>query len=132
MFYIHGGAFQTDNAQLLGDENILRYLNSKDVIVVTFNYRLQFFGFLAIDENTPGKFTKTKQNIVFILGNSGLWDMALALEWTRDNIKAFGGDPKKITVSGQSAGSMATDLFTISPHTRGKFIISLKLANYHV
>jgi carboxylesterase type B len=54
-FYIHGGAFQTDNAQLLGDENICRYLALKDVIVVTFNYRLQFFGFLAIDEHTPGK-----------------------------------------------------------------------------
>jgi carboxylesterase type B len=53
-FYIHGGSFQTDNAALLGDVNICRYLALKDVIVVTFNYRLQFFGFLAIDENTPG------------------------------------------------------------------------------
>jgi carboxylesterase type B len=90
---------------LLGDENICRYLNKKDVIVITFNYRLQFFGFLAIDEDTPG--------------NNGLWDMALALEWTRNNAKAFGGDPNQITVFGQSAGSMATDLFTLSPHTQG-------------
>ncbi|KAI6183709.1 Carboxylic ester hydrolase [Aphelenchoides bicaudatus] len=106
-FYIHGGSFQSDNAGLLGDQNICRYLNSKDVIVVTFNYRLQFFGFLAIDEDTPG--------------NNGLFDMALALEWIKDNAESFGGDPNKITVFGQSAGAMSTDLFTLSPHTRDLF-----------
>lgn len=53
----------------------------------------------------------------------GLWDMAEALQFIRNNAKAFGGDTNRITVFGQSAGSMATDLFTISPHTRGNFPI---------
>ncbi|KAI6232926.1 Carboxylic ester hydrolase [Aphelenchoides fujianensis] len=106
-FYVHGGGFQVDNAALLGDENICRYLNSKGVVVVTINYRLQLFGFLTIDEQTPG--------------NAGLWDMRRALLWVRDNIDRFGGDPNAITVGGQSAGSIATDLLTISPQTRDLF-----------
>jgi carboxylesterase type B len=46
-------------------------------------------------------------------------DMAHALQWTTDNIEAFGGDPKCITVGGQSAGGVAADLLSLSPHTRG-------------
>ncbi|KAI6219555.1 Carboxylic ester hydrolase [Aphelenchoides fujianensis] len=106
-FYVHGGGFQVDNAALLGDENICRYLNSKGVVVVTINYRLQMFGFLTIDEQTPG--------------NAGLWDMRRALLWVRDNVDRFGGDPQAITVGGQSAGSIATDLLTVSPQTRDLF-----------
>ncbi|KAI6197502.1 Carboxylic ester hydrolase [Aphelenchoides besseyi] len=120
IFYIHGkkhfwllvvtligGAFETDNSGLLGDENICRYLTAKDVVVVTINYRLQMFGFLAIDNETPG--------------NIGLWDQREALLWVRKNIEVFGGDVNRITVVGQSAGSISTDLFTLSPHTRDLF-----------
>ncbi|KAI6172490.1 Carboxylic ester hydrolase [Aphelenchoides besseyi] len=114
IFYIHGGAFQTDNSGLLGDENICRYLTAKEVVVVTINYRLQMFGFLAIDDKTPG--------------NIGLWDQREALLWVRKNIEVFGGDVNRITVVGQSAGSVSTDLFTLSPHTRELFSQAMMFA----
>lgn len=85
---------------------IFRALCTKDVIVVTINYRLGFFGFLTTgDENA--------------LGNYGLWDQTLALRWVKDNISSFGGDPNNITVFGQSAGGMSVDYLALSPHSRG-------------
>lgn len=69
--------------------------NEQDVVVVSANYRLNIFGF----SGAPGQDT-----------NVGLLDQRLALEWTRDNIEAFGGDPERITVFGQSAGGASTDL----------------------
>ncbi|KAF2193157.1 cholinesterase [Zopfia rhizophila CBS 207.26] len=94
LFWIYGGGFSTGNTAcplydgaVLADEN--------DVVVVSANYRLNIFGFSA----APGQDT-----------NVGLLDQRLALEWTRDNIEAFGGDSNRITVFGQSAGGASTDL----------------------
>jgi cholinesterase len=70
---------------------------SQDVLVVTFNYRTNIFGFPGI----PG----AAQNL-------GLRDQRMAIEWVRDNIASFGGDAEKIVVLGQSAGSMAIDLWS--------------------
>ncbi|KAL3487569.1 Alpha/Beta hydrolase protein [Aspergillus germanicus] len=93
LFWIYGGGFSIGSANspvydgsILADEN--------DVVVVSFNYRLNIFGF----SGAPGT------------ANEGLLDQRLALEWTRDNIARFGGDPTRITVFGQSAGGMSTDL----------------------
>ncbi|CAG2183397.1 unnamed protein product, partial [Oppiella nova] len=107
MFYIHGGAF------IIGSSNEYHYngevLASKgDVIVVTFNYRLNGFGFL---------YTGTDAGP----GNAGLWDQVLALKWVNDNIQNFGGDPKQITVFGESAGSITTSAMILSPITRNLF-----------
>ncbi|CEL06392.1 hypothetical protein ASPCAL07497 [Aspergillus calidoustus] len=94
LFWIYGGGFSIGSANspvydgsILADEN--------DVVVVSFNYRLNIFGF----PGAPGE-----------IANAGLLDQRLALEWTRDNIARFGGDPTRITVFGQSAGGMSTDL----------------------
>ena len=70
--------------------------DEEDVIVVSPNYRVSIFGF-------SGAPTESTSNVGFL-------DQRLALEWTRDNIEAFGGDPKRITVFGQSAGAMSADL----------------------
>ncbi len=79
-----------------------------DVIVVTFNYRLGTIGWLSTgDSNSPG--------------NSGLWDDAAALTWVSENIANFGGDPKAITIFGQSAGATSVSHMLLSPYTNGLF-----------
>lgn len=75
-----------------------KYLaDAQDLVVVTFNYRTNIFGF-------PGLAGKAQ--------NLGLRDQRMAVEWVRENIAAFGGDPDKITLIGQSAGSMAVDFWS--------------------
>lgn len=79
-----------------------------DVIVVTVNYRLDAFGFLHTgSEEAPG--------------NQGLYDQILALKWVQENIAKFGGDPKKVTLFGESAGSFSTSALFLSPLTKGLF-----------
>jgi acetyl esterase/lipase len=111
-FFIHGGGFFLDGASKFGDEGICKYLCSKDVIIVTINYRLGILGFLTLEHED-------------FKGNYGLWDMAMALKWTKENISAFGGDPNNITVGGQSAGGMATDILASSPHTWRNFRLKI-------
>ncbi|OAX81978.1 hypothetical protein ACJ72_03681, partial [Emergomyces africanus] len=93
MVWIHGGRFaagSTNNTYYQG-----QYLaDQEDVVVVTIGYRLNIFGF----SGAPGH-----------PQNAGLLDQRLAIEWVRDNIDRFGGDPKRITIFGQSAGGVAVD-----------------------
>jgi len=72
------------------------------------NYRVAALGFLAADHPE-------------IPGNAGMLDQVLALEWVRDNIRSFGGDPKKVTLFGESAGAASVSLHMISPLSRGLF-----------
>lgn len=92
LFWIHGGGFTGGSGNLIGVQNPAYIVHHKDVIVVSINYRLGPLGFLAGSE---------------ISGNMGLLDQQLALNWTRDNIAEFGGDPKRITIWGESAGAMS-------------------------
>lgn len=111
MVWIHGGGFVLGSgSQDLYDGTNLAVMG--DVIVVTINYRLGPFGFLAHPSlaDANGK-----------TGNFGLMDMVAALQWVHDNIAGFGGDPGNVTVFGQSAGGMAVSLLTVSPKTRGLF-----------
>ena len=83
MVFIHGGGYLCGDggAAFYGAELFMDY----DVVLVTVNYRLGPFGFLSMgDEVIPG--------------NQGLWDQRLALEWVRDNIAVFGGDPNKVSL----------------------------------
>jgi para-nitrobenzyl esterase len=112
MVWIHGGS------NLNGAGSQPEYdgsrLASKGVVVVTINYRLDVFGFLAHPELTKESDTKSS-------GNYGLLDQIAALKWVQRNIRMFGGDPNQVTVFGESAGSIDISLLMASPLTKGLF-----------
>jgi len=112
MFWIHGGAFILGGGSVAGydGENLAR----KGVVLVTINYRLGVLGFFALPDLTA-------ESPHHASGNYGLMDMITALQWVKKNIAAFGGNPKNVTIFGQSAGSWAVNLLTASPLARGLF-----------
>ncbi|RSH80649.1 hypothetical protein EHS25_007127 [Saitozyma podzolica] len=90
------------------------YLASQGIVVVTINYRLGVFGFLAHPELSA-------ESAHGASGNYGLLDQLCALQWVRDNIAKFGGDPLNVTLGGQSAGSASVGIHLYSPLSRGLF-----------
>jgi para-nitrobenzyl esterase len=113
MFWIHGGGFTAGSAQqayYIGDD-----LAAEGVVVVSANYRLGAFGFLATDgladESDDGSY-----------GNYGLADQAAALEWVQRNVAAFGGDPGNVTIFGESAGGFSVCGHLASPASEGLFV----------
>ncbi|XP_070579130.1 acetylcholinesterase-like [Ptychodera flava] len=108
MFWIYGGSF-VDGAGSLDIYDGSTLAAEQNVVVVTFNYRLLAFGFLALrGTNAPG--------------NMGLWDQAMALQWVNDNIGYFGGDREKITIFGNSAGATAIGYHLLSPISQNLFL----------
>ncbi|HKR85180.1 MAG TPA: carboxylesterase family protein [Terriglobales bacterium] len=112
MFWIHGGANAggTASSPLYKDGTLTEH----GIVLVTVNYRLGIFGFLAHPELARESPHQTS-------GNYGLMDQIAALGWVRKNIAAFGGDPDNVTVFGQSAGAEDTSLLMISPQSKGLF-----------
>jgi para-nitrobenzyl esterase len=107
MVWVHGGA---DTGGWSYEPNYLgHHLASKNVVVVSINYRLNIFGFFA----HPQMSNQT--------GNFGLEDEILALQWVKDHIAAFGGDPKNITYFGESAGGAHVSYLIASPMGKGLF-----------
>src|SRR5688572_16214948 len=111
MVWIYGGGFAigTTAAQLYDGAK----LAEKGVVLVSVAYRVGAFGFLAHPElsRESGKGS----------GNYGLQDMTAGLEWVRDNIAAFGGDPRNVTIFGESAGGIAVSMLAASPYAKGLF-----------
>jgi para-nitrobenzyl esterase len=109
LVYIFGGGFQNgDGSEPRYDgENIAR----KGIVAVSVNYRTNIFGFFAHPE-------LTKESPHHASGNYGLLDQVGALEWVQRNIKAFGGDPKRVTIAGESAGSISVSALMASPLSR--------------
>ena len=106
MLWIHGGGFQAGaSSEPRQDGEVLA---TKGVIAVSINYRMGVFGFLAHPE-------LTKESSHHASGNYGLMDQWQALRWVEKNIKAFGGDPKKVTIFGESAGSFSVSGLMASP-----------------
>jgi para-nitrobenzyl esterase len=109
LVYFYGGGF------VAGDGSEPRYdgaaMARKGIVVVTVNYRLGLFGFLAHPELSKEASYKAS-------GNYGLLDQAFALKWVNKNIAAFGGDPKKVTIAGESAGSVSVSAQMASPLSR--------------
>ena len=87
-----------------------------DVVVVTINYRLSTLGFLALEDGQTN-------------GNFGLADQVAALDWVRQYITAFGGDPNRITIFGQSAGAGSVRALLGSPQAIGKFAAAIPMSN---
>ena len=110
MVWIHGGALQGGS----GSEQSGRLLAGQGAVVVTFNYRLGRLGFLAHPELTA-------EHEGGVSGNQGFRDQIQALEWVRDNIAKFGGDPGNVTVFGESAGAYSVSVMQASPLARGLF-----------
>ncbi len=112
LIYFHGGGFVAGS----GDE--LRYagktMAQNGVITVTVNYRLGVFGFLSLPE-------LTKESPNHSSGNYGLLDQNAALKWVKANISAFGGDPQKVTIAGESAGSISVSAQMCSPLSKDLF-----------
>jgi para-nitrobenzyl esterase len=106
LLYFYGGGF------VAGDSSEPRYdgeaLAAKGIIVVTSNYRLGLFGFLAHPE-------LTSESPDHASGNYGLLDQNAALRWVKENVAAFGGDPKRVTIGGESAGSISVSAQMVSP-----------------
>ena len=109
LVYFYGGAF------LAGDASEPRYdgesMARKGIVVVTVNYRLGVFGFFA----HPGLSQESSHHAS---GNYGLLDQHAALKWVQKNIAAFGGDPRHVTIAGESAGSVAVSAQMASPLSR--------------
>jgi len=108
LVWIHGGAFKGGSAALYPGAELAE---QGDLVVVTLNYRLGVLGFVnfpaALDVDVPS--------------NLGLRDQVAALQWVRDNVSAFGGDPGRVTVAGESAGSVSVALLCSAPAAAGLF-----------
>ena len=112
MVWIHGGGFVGGSgAGVLYDGEALA--RRGDVVVVTFNYRLGALGYLA--------HPSLRDNAMGAMGNWGLLDQVAALQWVRDNIAAFGGDPANVTLFGESAGGMSVAVLLGTPQAEGLF-----------
>jgi para-nitrobenzyl esterase len=112
LVWIHGGAFREGSGEVAVYDG--EHLASKGLVVVTINYRLGVFGFLAHPE-------LSKESSNNASGNYGLLDAVAALQWVQKNIEAFGGDRQRVTIAGQSAGAFAVHALTASPLARGLF-----------
>ncbi len=121
LYWIHGGGYTGgsgstsiyDGARLAAD----------GAVVVTINYRLNVFGFLA----HPALSAESPHGAS---GNYGLLDMVAGLEWVRDNIAAFGGDPDRVTIFGESAGAGAVMSVMVMPQSKGLFHRAIAQSNW--
>jgi para-nitrobenzyl esterase len=112
LVYFYGGGFQA------GDGSEPRYdgesMAQRGIVAVTVNYRLGVFGFFA----HPALVQESPNHAA---GNYGLLDQQAALRWVQQNIAAFGGDPKQVTIAGESAGSVSVSAQLVAPASRGTF-----------
>lgn len=106
MVYFHGGGFICGSSALYGAD----YFMEHDVVIVTVNYRVGALGFLSLDDCN-----------LSVPGNAGLKDQQLALKWVQYNIRNFGGNPKCVTIFGQSAGSASAQYHMLADSSKGLF-----------
>ena len=112
MVYIHGGAFTLGSASDPWYDGT-SFAANHNIVVVSLNYRLGILGFVYLKDLAGADASYT--------GNCGLLDQIAALEWVRENIAAFGGDPDQVTVMGESAGAMSIGALLGMPAAQGLF-----------
>ena len=121
MVWIHGGGYTSGSGS--GDIYDGTHLASEGVVLVTINYRLNVFGYLA----HPALSSESPHGAS---GNYGLLDAVAALEWVRDNIATFGGDPNRVTIFGESAGAGTVMSLMVVPQSEGLFHRAISQSNF--
>lgn len=122
-FWIHGGALTSGSSkETLYDGTRLA---QRGMVVVTINYRLGIFGYLAHPELSA-------ESPLGVSGNYGLLDQIEALRWVHANIEAFGGDPSNVTIAGESAGALSVMYLLAAPDARGLFSRAITQSAYMV
>jgi len=115
LVWVHGGGFSGGSAEMYGFKELAHEFAGQGIVMVSIQYRLGLFGFFSTgDTNAPG--------------NTGMWDQRQALVWLHENIQAFGGDPKRITVWGQNAGAASAGALSVSPKTRDLFTQTIEMS----
>lgn len=112
MVYLHGGAYNAGSGSAALYDGA-RLAAHGDVVVITLNHRLNAFGYLSLGKLMPEAFPDS--------GNAGQWDIVLALEWVRNNVRAFGGDPERVMLFGQSGGGAKIATLMASRAAKGLF-----------
>ena len=112
MFWIHGGGFSTGSGSSAWYDGV-RLAAKQDVVVVTINHRLNVFGYLYFGDLGGGEFRDA--------ASVGMLDCVLALQWVKDNIASFGGDPKRVMIYGESGGGRKTSSMMAMPPAQGLF-----------
>jgi para-nitrobenzyl esterase len=123
MVWIHGGSLVTGAASIAQNDGAA--LARRGVVLVSINYRLGYPGFFAHPALTREAADGGK------LANYGLMDQVAALQWVRRNISAFGGDPLRVTIFGQSAGALSVEALMASPPARGLFQRAIVQSGYY-
>ncbi|WP_052087759.1 carboxylesterase/lipase family protein [Paenibacillus wynnii] len=112
IFYIHGGGhIEGSNSDEFSTGQ--RLIRDKEAVMVAPNYRLGAFGYLYLGDRLGEEYAES--------GNCGLLDQLCALQWVRDNIAEFGGDPENVTLMGQSAGGKSAANLMVTPRAQGMF-----------
>jgi para-nitrobenzyl esterase len=119
MVWIHGGAFLFGSGSIYDGSQFAK----QGLVVVTVNYRLGRAGWFAHP-------ALTAENPNGLLGNYGLMDQIAALAWVKDNIKGFGGDPKNVTIFGESAGAISINYLMLAPQAKGLFAKALSESGF--
>jgi para-nitrobenzyl esterase len=123
LVWVYGGGFREGSGEVPVYDG--QELAHHGVVLVSFNYRLGVLGFLAHPELTA-------ESAHHASGNYGLLDQLAALKWVQANVAAFGGDPAKVTIFGQSAGGMSVQSLIASPTTKGLFSGAYVLSGYWI
>ena len=113
MVWIHGGGFFSGSGDQMPCYEGASLAGTGDVVVVSVNHRLGAFGFLHLGELAGEKYAGS--------GNAGILDLVAALEWVRDNIETFGGDPGNVTIFGESGGGAKVSSLLAMPSAKGLF-----------